>query len=272
MYVSRVNFGRPANPKDNTDLENAAEYYLVALLRNGQVCGEYVLGWTKGCLTAYVYLPRPNAFKIKFHSEWAKECLVKSSEVFGHDPIWTVLEDDIPKRFQSWKRAPSLYLFTAWPIHSPPVRRMDTGEPIPTYILPLSDRERDEVYSWAYSYRNHDLIWTESGTLEIAAYKQLIEPESELSTYGRQVCSNIEKAIHIPTYYYLFRYWGRKDEHKSRSCPSCGRKWRIRPRQEPFAPFSDFSFKCKKCRLVSHDACTDEDSRYARIGEYKPKR
>jgi predicted nucleic acid-binding Zn ribbon protein len=272
MYISRVNFGRPAQHKNKAEVEHAAESYLVALLRNGQICGEYVLGWTKGCFNAYVYLPRPNSFKIKFYSKWAKECLAKSSEMFSHDPSWTVLEDDIPKRFQSWKKTPSLYLFTAWPFHSPPVRSMDTGEPLPIYLLPLSDSERDEVYSWAYSYHNHDLIWTESGKLEIPAYKQLAEPDSELSSYGRQVCSNIEKATGIPTFYYLYRYWGRKDEYKSRSCPGCGRKWRVRPIQEHSAPFSDFPFQCDKCRLVSHDACTDEDAKYARIGEYKLRR
>ncbi|MHC4641481.1 MAG: DUF2310 family Zn-ribbon-containing protein [Planctomycetota bacterium] len=272
MYMARVNFGRPSSSIDKTELEHTVEYYLVALLRNGQICGEYILGWAKGCLNAYVYLPRPNSFKKNFHSEWAKECLAKSSEVFATDQSWTVLEDDIPKRFKSWKNASSLYLFTAWPIHSPPIRRMDTGEPVPTYLLPLSDSERDEVYSWAYSYRNHDLIWTESGILEIPAYKQLTEPDSELSSYGRLVCRNVERTTGIPTFYYLYRYWGRKNEHKSRSCPDCGRKWRVRPIQEHSAPFPDFPFQCDKCRLVSHDACTDEDARYARIGEYKPKR
>jgi len=271
MYLARVDFGRNRLQQDRWDLENAAESYLVALLRNGQICGEYILGWVRGALNAYVHLPRPNAFEKRFCSEWAKDTLAKASEAFNALPRWTVLEDNIPKRFRSWKSAPALYLYTAWPVHEPPVQRMDNGTPIPSYLLPLSEKQKDEVYSWAYSYRNHDLIWTESGTLEIPAYKQLIEPDSELSSYGRDICKNIEKATGIPTYYYLFRYWGRKGEGKTRLCPSCGKKWRVKDSPKSAKPFWNLLFQCKKCRLVSHAAFTDDDARHARIGEYNAK-
>ncbi|MHC4624543.1 MAG: DUF2310 family Zn-ribbon-containing protein [Planctomycetota bacterium] len=272
MYLATVKFGRARSGKDRDELKEIAETYLVALLRNGQLCGDYLVGWEKGLLHSYVYLPRPNAFKENFHSQWARECLKKSFKAFGSKPQWILLEDNIPRRFQSWKDATSLCLCTSWADHHPPIRRMDTGTPIPAYLLPLPDRQVDDIYCWAYGYRNHDLIWTASGKLEMPAYKQLAQPNSELSSEGRQICLNVERATGVPTFYYLFRYWARKNERESRLCPGCGRKWRVGGIRQSLNRFWDFPFQCKKCRLVSHDACADEDARHARIGEYRPKK
>ncbi len=272
MYLAKVNFGKNRLRQDPADLQDAAEGYLVALLRNGQLCGKYMLGWVSGYLNAYVHLPRPNSFNKRFCSEWAREQLAEVSKAFNAAPHWRVLEDNVPKRFQSWKNVPALYLHTAWPIHEPPAQSMDNGKPVPTYLLPLSDREKDEVYCWAYSYRNHDLIWTESGTLEIPAYRQLVDPQSKLSQWGRHICRIVEKATEVPTYYYLFRYWGRRGEDTTRLCPSCGKEWRVKDSPKSSKPFWDLVFQCKKCRLVSHAACTDDDARHARIGEYRLKK
>jgi len=268
MFLATVNFGKAKSGEDRAEIKDVAESYLVALLRNGQLCGEHTLGWVRGSLNAYAYLPRPNASAKRFCSGWGKECLTKVSDAFNTPPRWTVLEDEVPKRFPNWTSAPAFYIFTAWPIHQPPVRRMDNGSPIPTYLLPLSDSQKDEVYSWAYTYRNHDLIWTGSGVLQIPAYKQLVEPDSRISLYGREICKVVEKATGIPTFYYLFRYWGRKGEDTSRLCPSCGNKWRVKDSSKLPGSFWDLVFQCKKCRLVSHAACTDDDARHARIGEY----
>jgi predicted nucleic acid-binding Zn ribbon protein len=271
MYLAQVKFGRAKTRSNRDDFENTAESYLVSLLRNGQLCGEYVFGWIKNYLIAYAYLARPNATKENFHSKWTKRCLTELFRVSGTNPIWKLLADETPVHFPSWKTAPSLCLFTAWTIHDPPVVRNDIGTPIPAYLLPLSEKQRDEIYSWAYSYRNHDSIWTESGYLEIPAYKELVEPTSELSEYGRHICRTIEKATGIPSFYYLFRYWGRKNEDTSRLCPGCGKKWVVKSEKEPKKSFWDFPYQCKKCRLVSDHACIDDDARYARIGEYKFK-
>jgi len=272
MYIAQVKFGKANTQSNKDDIENIAESYLASLFHNGQLCGKYVLGWIKNCLTAYVYLARPDAFKMDFQSKWGKNDLMKLSKVSGTVPIWKLLSDDIPKRFESWKTAPSLCLNTTWLMHTPPVVRTDTGTPIPAYLLPLSETERDEIYSWAYSYRDHDSIWTGSGCLEIPAYKQLVEPTSELSKQGRNICMTIEKATGIPTFYYLFRYWGRKNETASRKCPGCGKKWMVKSKEEPKKSFWDFPYQCKKCRLVSDFASVDDNTRHASIGEYKYKK
>ena len=272
MYLAKVNFGKSRLRQDRWDIENTAESHLVALLRNGQLCGKYTFGWVRGSLNAYVYLSRPNASDKRFSSEWGKDSLARVSETFGRAPRWTVLEDEAPKRFPNWTSAPAFYLFTTWTIHNPPIRRMDNGSPIPTYMLPLSDSQKDDVYRWARSYHNHDRIWTDSDVLEIPAYKQLVEPDSELSLYGREICKVIEKATGVPTFYYLHRYWGRKGENKTRLCPSCGKKWRVKDNTEFPGSFLYLVFQCRKCRLVSHAACTDDDARHARIGEYKRRK
>jgi len=270
MYLATVNFGKAKSGQDRAEIEDVAESYLVALLRNGQLCADYTFGWVRGSLNAYVYLSRPNASDKRFSSEWGKDSLARVSETFGRIPRWTVLEDEAPKRFPNWTSAPAFYLFTAWTIHNPPIRRMDNGSPIPTYLLPLSDSQKDDVYCWAYTYRNHDLIWTGSDVLEIPAYKQLIEYNSDLSLSGRHICKVIEKATGVPTFYYLFRHWGRQGEDETRLCPSCGKKWRAKDNADFPGSFWNLVFQCRKCRLVSHAAFTDDDARHARIGEYRP--
>ena len=100
-------------------------------------------------------------------------------------------------------------------------------------------------------------------------YKQLANPNSELSEQGRNICFTIEKTTQIPTYYYLIRYWGRKNE-ADRKCPGCGGKWFI-PSDINEPKFHQFEFMCSKCKLVSHIPSSCDNERYARIGEYKKR-
>jgi predicted nucleic acid-binding Zn ribbon protein len=272
MYLTQIKFDKSKKRLDKDEIKNAVESYLAALARNGQLCGEYVLGWIKNCLFAYIYLARPDALEKKYHSKWGKKELRNLIKISGRKPNCTLLADDVPKHYESWKTAPSLCLFTACTIHHPPIVRTDYGTPIPAYLLPISDTGREEIGAWEYTYRNHDLIWMGCGHLEIPAYKELVDPTSELAMHGRKICKMIEKSTGIPTFYYLFRYWGRKNEESSRRCPCCGNKWLIKTKNEPQKSFWDFPYQCKKCRLVSDYACTEDDMRYAHIGEYKPKK
>ena len=107
-----------------------------------------------------------------------------------------------------------------------PICAGSDGRPFPPYLLPLSAREKEAICFWARSCRCHDEIQIDCGALEIPAYKELAAPESVLSQKGRRICRDIEAATDIPTYYYLMRYWGRRDGEASRVCPSCGGPWK----------------------------------------------
>jgi len=270
MFLVQITFGSDGGDRRHREsLKHSAEDYLSALSWNGQVCGECLLTWSNAQLIAYTRVPRPDSFAKHHHSQWGASALNKLTEAFGCDPDWRIIDDDVPKRFPSWRRSSSFYLFTHALDEASPVCCGDSGEPIPVYLLPISDQDRRDLYSWSGSYQDLDKVWLASGALEIPAYKQLADPTSELSVTGRELCARIEKATQKPTFYYLTRYWGRNDGEATRPCPLCGGEWRLSDQNEDIASFHKFPFKCDSCRLVSHIAVSTEDERRARIGEYK---
>lgn len=268
MILHKVTFGSFPNEKKAEAIDLADEY-LVALLHNGQISGEFSFGTSRGVLAAYIHLSGIAGHSLKNHSKYGREYYYKIAEFFGKPPTWQNLDDDVPKRDTTWKNAPFLYLFTDMFESESPLRRGDNGQPIPLYLLPGKHEDREGIYFWQNSYRNHDSIWIGSGELEIPAYKQLAEPASELSQIGLDICQAVEKATNIPTYYFLIRYWGRRISEAKRRCPGCGRAWRTENLFKNPHRFWHFDFQCKHCRLVSHTSDADDDERHAFIGEYK---
>jgi len=244
--------------------------YLAAALHNGQICGEYFYAWRKGTLRAYVHLASPTALAPKHHAKWSSERLKKVTSVFGRKPSCAIIEDATPRAPSGWSTAPFLYLFTNAFDSAPPVSRGDTGAPVPSYLLPLSYEDREQLYFWQSNYASHDHLWLGSGALEIPAYRQLADPTSELSHHGRDLCRTIQKATGTATFYYLMRYWGRPEGEDKRACPGCGRRWRTQYPNTEQLPFWQFHFHCDRCRLVSHLGVSTDGGRHTRIGEHAP--
>ncbi|HEX5085005.1 MAG TPA: DUF2310 family Zn-ribbon-containing protein [Blastocatellia bacterium] len=270
MFLVQVTFGSDRGDRSHREsLEDAATDYLSALYWNGQVCGERLLAWSNAQFTGYTHVPRPDSFSERHHSQWGVSALNRLTDAFGRDPEWKIIDDGVPERFPDWRQSSSLYLFTHAFDDSSPVCCGDSGEPVPVYLLPISDQDRQDLRSWAGYYKHLDDVWLDSGALEIPAYKQLADPTSELSVTGRELCARIEESTQKPTYYYLTRYWGRNDGEEARPCPLCGGEWRVSDQNEDLAPFHKFQFKCDSCRLVSRIADSYDDERHVRIGEYK---
>src|SRR5262249_27697166 len=127
--------------------------------------------------------------------------------------------------FSTWQKSRSLFLHADCMEEYGTAFCGDTGACVPAYTLPMSDDDRERLYFWRKEYISHDRLWLYSGALEIPAYKQLADPDSELSSRGRELCAKIEKSTQIPTFYCLKRYWGRNEGEAERSCPGCGQKW-----------------------------------------------
>lgn len=269
MFLTRVSFGKCEGSSQREELGDSVAWYLSALAKGGQIDGDFLYDWCGDGMVAFVHLARPSAWERRFHTVWAVESLDELCQQFGREPQWTLLSDHVPRRFPSWKSAPSLVLFThAFTDSSASVRHGRHGDPIPTYLLPLPDTEREAVYFWSNSYRYHDNVWFVSRDLEIPAYRQLADPFSGVSNEGRECCQRIESATGKPTYYYLMRYWGRRGAREfERKCPSCGGDWATDA--GPGSEFWDFQFRCEPCRLVSNAGDSEEDERHARIGEYR---
>lgn len=271
MILANVTFGtRRAGERET--LEDLAESYLGTLAQLGHLCGPWFLTWTKGRLNAHVLLAAPAAFEPRHHTKRGKHDLKAVTTAFGKSPVWKILDDDANVRPSTWKGAPFLYLFTHAFDWASPVCRGDGKKPVPVFSLPLAEQQKSDLYSWQNGYSDHDKIWIGSGKLEIPAYRQLADPESDLSAGGRALCREIETATGVPTFYYLMRFWGRSKSEEKRPCPGCGKDWKAEQEEGSPSRFWHFDFKCYPCRLVSHIADCSESRHLARIGEYHGKK
>jgi predicted nucleic acid-binding Zn ribbon protein len=263
MLLVEINFGQAALPKP--ELEDVAESYISSLFHYGQLCGEYFITWIKHELICHALMAGAGADKTRFHSDWSKRDLKKVIQVFGRPPTWNIRDDEAPTRNISW-RAPTLYLFTHAFDWDSPLCRGDNGKPVPTFCLPLTLEQKEDLYRWQQTYILHDQMWLDCGTLEIPAYKELAEADSSLSRDGRKICGEIEKAAGRPTYYFLMRHYAAAGGEDDRPCPSCGRAWR-RPQAER-APLHYWRFRCEPCRLVSQIG-VDINKRMAKVGTWR---
>lgn len=263
MIFVKITFGR-SHTAETGEVEDTAENYITSLFHSGQLCGEYFLTWIKGRLVCHTSMAGLGADKMRFHSNYSKGYLEKVIQEFGQAPAWSILDDEIPIRNLSWK-APTLHLFTHAYDWKPPLCRGDSGKPVPIFSLPLTFQHKNDIIRWQAEYILHDRLWLNSGSLEIAAYKELVQPNSSLSMAGRELCAEIEKATSVPTYYFLMRYYAPSQGTDDRPCPGCGQPWRAAQPQN--APFHRWLFRCEPCRLVS-TAGVDTNKRFAKLGQW----
>lgn len=245
-----INFGRGI-AGDREALEDVAEGYLAALHHAGQLCGDAdIRTWIDSEFVVTAKMAGLGAEKKSSHSSWGLKDLKTVEEKFGREPVWTIHDDEKPARNITWKGAGELVLFTHAFDEDSPVCRTDIDEQVPVFLLPVSEVVKNDLVRWQYHYVLHDNMWLASGTLEMAAYRELTLLDSELSEDGRKLCSEVEKATTVPTYYFLMRYYSHPTEEFARRCPGCGGKWRTKAPEEN--QHRDWHFRCKRCRLVSN--------------------
>jgi len=257
MHLTKITFGTLAGDARRKQLQHdAAETYLAALLKNGQICGEYLFGQTEGTLVCYVRAPRPDAIDARHNSEWVDRSFDDLFQQFVKTPTVEILEEIVTQEYPAWENSTSLYLFTnAFDVQSP-VCCGDSGRPVPLYLLPVTQKLRHDIFGWAISYRQVDHLWLGSGVLECEACRELTEPKSGLSKRGINLCRQIEAATIIPTFYFLLNAQGSRYFDEPRPCPQCGNEWHIDDTTDslPGDQFHRFPFRCEGCRLVSHHA------------------
>lgn len=268
--ILQANFGSCPTDKDRQGFQDTAEWLLSALYRNFQL-GEYMIGWQNGQLIATCESNWPDSVGEQYLSEWGREQLANLRREFESVPTWKFWDIEDAEKVGDWRSTGSLILSTSY-LNKPqsPLLCGDSGYRIPPYKLPLSDLFRDgDLCSWQFAYRSVDAIWFHSSKLEIPAYRELADPISDLAEQGRRCCRVIEDATGIPTFYYLFRYYGRSTGELDRLCPICGNGWGDSLAQEDH----DFRLplRCWNCRLVSDAGSTDDELELARIGEFDPR-
>lgn len=247
--------------------------YSSSLLKNGNIYGDYIIAWLNDAIRVSFLMPSKNSLSKKHLSKYAGSFLEELSTYSSRSPQFTIVRNkEYGRSILDISKEDCLYLFTHFLEKSSPVSSGKTGNPVPLYVLPVSDIIKERLYFWMQEYKSLDRIYMCSGDLELSAYKQLADPQSALSKEGRVLCLDIEKAIQKPVFYYLHRYWGRKDKDREnkRLCPGCGKKWeREQSKNNIREGIYWFDFQCQSCRLISHEATSFDSERRARIGEYK---
>lgn len=276
MYVAQLTITPKATSDEAAEeIREATIGYCASLQKHGQIYGDEVLAWAGKRLQVTLTLAGPDAHTVKNHSKWGRSELRKLCRLCKTEPKWTMVSNAAKRRRPApdWRKEAALYLYTHLHDQTSPVRTGSAGEPVPAYSLPLDDPEIEWIHGWAHRYRAYDLIWICSGALEIPAYIQTADPNSELSKDGRLICRRIERGTGRPTYYYLHRHYGWRDQERERNrkCPGCGRAWAQQVEASLRWGIADFEFRCDRCRLVSSVGLDDSEQRHARIGEWKPR-
>lgn len=265
--LCEISFGPLPQDADPEDAGAIAFSYLDCLFKNGQIYGEPLYSTGQSRVTAFAYVPRPDSLALEYHSSYALSALERVKALFGRSPSITRFLDDFRDDFPSFSQTTEYFLHPAKFEGQSPLQCLETAEKYPSYLVRISDQERDELFFWARDYQRLDGIWLRSDYLEIDAYRQLACPNSELSLKGRSLARAIERAEGKPVFYYLLRYYGRFQGESDRRCPVCNQDWWIGHQLE-VPCFHDFPFKCRSCRLVSSLGTETDYPSLALIGDY----
>ncbi len=249
-HVIQINFSFdvPMLPNSDSayDYEDSAEDFISSLIKNGTLIGNGTSFWHKPNVYSWIGnsllldILAPDSL-----SEWSKKSLSKLNELGCK---LSDLKLDITSTNDNKPVTRPEYLVLFARTSDSPISDQE-GFPYNHLAIPLSDSQREEITSWTGYYNAIDTIWLGFPELELQAYKQLAEVNSELSHAGTAICKAIELASGIPTYYYLLRHSGCLQTESERKCPQCGEKWCLSDKDLP--GFWNFEFRCDSCRLVS---------------------
>lgn len=264
MAMCEIEFG-PLPPRDREWAEDLAGSYLSRLCNNGQI-GRYWCSFPRnGRLVAVVDAISTRAHEGRFHSPVGLQDLESIVGAFGCEPRWKVMEDDAPRRDTLWGGAPWLVLKAPHSGIGSPLRRGDTGAGIPLCRVPIEPKQREEIAFWQKGFDDLDSVWINSGALERAAWRELADVRREPAREGMESCRAIEAALGIPVYYFLPRYYGRREGvDPDLRCPGCGGEWLA----EGSCPKLSIHYLCKRCRLASERA-VEKNAAWAAIGAWK---
>lgn len=220
--------------------------YLGTLYKNGQILKGYDLVKHGSEYHAFVTVPENDALEEKHHNHYGIIALAKLEEVF------LITSEEMGKNMScndSCKcEQPSGYmLYSDFCLQESPLICWDCGKSVPLYKLPYigNEKEHYQVVSWQQAYNSVDQLWMNCLS-DRFTYHQLTSPQSQLSKEGRDICTELEKEMGRPVYYYLYH-----EHEKMTNCPVCGKPWSESGHKEIVA------LKCDACRLA-----TDESSKW----------
>lgn len=279
MLLAAISFV-PQMDHEEGELVLVAEDYLTALVKNGQIHGNFVSGWVDGVYTAYVHVSHRDAHKADAASQWVRRTEKLARLQYGIAPEWLIVDDETSLPVPQLSSAGFLYLMTHSVHEGSPVWHGQKGTCLPMPLLPVSDRLKEDLYHWALLTKSYDQIWMMEGPLAEAAWHQLSSWNSELYVEANSLAKRLQVETKTPCFVYLWNDFpdslaastttaatttstsmGVQDAGVSEgsagdsvNCPGCGDPWEVDKQQIPNrVPFRKFHFRCNKCQIVTHE-------------------
>lgn len=240
MTYTKITFNEIVPIEDEQACVELLSDYLSCLYKNGQILRDYELVKLPGAFAAFVTIPENNALDIKHNSVYANDYCNRLQRFFtvSHEAIGENVFCGEPCGCSnsSW-----YMLYTDFTSAESPVVCGDCGKEIPLYKLPYltSQEEHFIMTSWQEVYKSIDKAWMYCLS-DRFTFRQLSNPDSQLSKDGRGICRELEKVLRKPVYYYIYHY-----NKPSPECPSCGLSWEDSGNKELV------DFKCDACRLTT---------------------
>jgi len=249
MNCIKITFTPKTNIDDHEAITDLLWDYLGCLYKNGQILKDYLLTQNDDSYMAFITPSDDDALDENHNSVYVSEYLTELKNFLDfHTEI--IGENLNTEKICCCAEKPKWYmLYTDWTVEGSPVVCGQCGKSVSLYKLPhiLGQQEHYGVLGWYQAYKNVDSLFLYCLS-DRFTYRQMNNPESQLSKYGRDICKAFEEATGIPFYYYLFHYQGLHGRRKTPAiCPSCGKDWKLTGKKT----FIDY--KCDKCRLVADE-------------------
>jgi predicted nucleic acid-binding Zn ribbon protein len=249
MYLAELTFKIEAS---DDSVSHVLNWLIHALRMNGQICGrEFPISVSAKGYSIHCLIPEPDALSTEHFNRYVRHAFADFQNVGLSKPTIAILGEDIDSAaICTCAVCDSYVLYTNYLSLESPLRCGNCFLPVPLYkIPPTYDEEYSDIISWQSDYQSCDHLHMNSTVLERAATRELSRADSKLSLSGRNICSKIFANTTKPTYYKLYRYYGRsRVQELKRKCPSCNGEWLCDP------PWHLFDFKCERCHLVSYIA------------------
>lgn len=224
----------------NNCAEDKADFlfnYLSTLYKNGQILNDYQLVKKDYAYFAFLTVPDKDALDPRFNNIYTNK--------FIHD-IETKLDylgENIDIGECCCCSEPSWYmLYADYASNGSPIVCGDCGHEIPLYKIQhiMKEDEHFGILSWQKVYKSIDNIWMNCLSDRFSK-RQLSDPNSQLSKDGMKICTELEKVLNKPVYYFLYL-----PNKITENCPKCGEKWKE-------IEWSKTYFVCDDCRLATDD-------------------
>jgi predicted nucleic acid-binding Zn ribbon protein len=237
------------NLADIEPLGEAAFAFASALRGNGQIVGDSSGSQLGRRLRLLCMVPEKCALERRFDDQEVADTFERLAALCSGRVSFIVTGGVLhtPPPCLCHRRA-HLHLLTNLLDDSSPLACGQCRRPVPFYRLQQLDRPlRERILSWKRSYQSCDELWMACRVGEDWSYRQLAQLNSRLSDEGRAICTEIEKTLGLPLFYYLMRYRRRSPAtERNRKCPACGGAWLLP------VPEGCFDFRCEPCRLLSN--------------------